>query len=82
MKKFKKVEDMNKKQLEKQLKPIKNGINNANKKPLRKLQFLKKLALKQKKYKIKELHKKTSNTKLVCMHTSGKIFDFNVLKML
>ena len=39
---------MNKKQLEKQLKPIENGINNANKKPLRKLQFLKKLNLEAK----------------------------------
>ena len=73
MKRLKHVEDINKKQLEKQLKPFENTIDNANRKAFKKLKFLiykAKEALDD----IKELDKKIDYTKLVCMHANGKIF--------
>ena len=40
---LKNVKDINKKQLEKQLKPTENGINNANTKACKKLKFFNRL---------------------------------------
>ena len=82
MKTLKNVKDINKIQLKKQLKPIENDINNKNMRAFKKLRFFNKLSLEEKETidEIKELDKKTDYTKLVCMHTNGKIFDFNILE--
>ena len=62
--------------MEKQLKPIKNEMDNANVNTFKKWIFLSKLGNIAKKTldEIKELDKRIDYTKLVCVHTNGKIF--------
>ena len=84
MKTLKNVENINKKQLEKQLKHIENDINNANTKTFKKLRFLNRLGTgaKEKLDEIKEIDKEIDYTKLACVHTNGKVFDFNIFSRL
>ena len=76
LKTLKNVEDINKKQLElKQLKHIENDINNANTKTFKKVTFLNRLGTgaKEKLDEINEIDKEIDYTKLVCVHTNGKV---------
>ena len=82
MKKLKNVEDINKKQLEKQLKPIKNGTESVNKNSFKKLRFLNKLGTitKETLDEVNEIDKQFNYTKLVSVHTNGKVFEFGILR--
>ena len=73
-----------KSKLKKQLKPIENDLDNANKKAFKKLRFLNGLSFKAKEAldEIRELDKKNFYTKLVCVHTNGKLFEFNIFRRL
>ena len=84
LKTLKNVEDINKKQLEKQLKHIENDINNVNTKTFKKLTFLNRLGpgAKEKLDEIKEIDKEIDYTKLVCVHKNRKVFDFNIFSRL
>ena len=66
--------------MEKQLKPMKNGIDNANANALEKIRVLNKLSTVAKETldEIKELDKKIDYTNLICVHTNGKTFDFSI----
>ena len=68
----------------KRLKSIENHRNNVNKSVFKKLGCLNKLSLKPKEIldEIKELDKEIDYTKLICIHTNGKIFDFNIFRRL
>ena len=81
LKRIKNTEDTIKDQIKSQLKPIENDINNAIRLPFKKLRILCKLSLEAKEIlnKIQELSNETDYTKLICVHTNGKIFDFNIL---
>ena len=81
LKRIKNTEDTIKDQIKSQLKPTENDINNAIRLPFKKLRILCKLSLEAKEIlnKIQELSNETDYTKLICVHTNGKIFDFNIL---
>ena len=70
--------------MKKQLKPIENDISYANAKAFEKLGFLNRLdtGAIERLNEIKELDKEIGYTKLVCVHTNGKVFDFNIFKRL
>ena len=81
LKRIKNTEDTIKDQIKSQLKPTENDINNAIRLPFQKLRILCKLSLEAKEIlnKIQELSNETDYTKLISVHTNGKIFDFNIL---
>ena len=81
LKRIKNTEDTIKDQIKSQLKPTENDINNAIRLPFQKLRILCKLSLEANEIlnKIQELSSETDYTKLICVHTNGKIFDFNIL---
>ena len=76
LEKLKKVEEIDKNQLEKQLKPIENNINNASTTAFKKLRFL----IKQSNIAKKKLNREIDYAKLVCVHRNGKMFDFDIFR--
>ena len=81
LKRLKNSEDTTKDQIKSQLKPIENGVDSANKNAFKKLKFLSGLSLEAKERfnEIKKINEKIDYTKLVCVHTNGKIFNFTFL---
>ena len=73
MKRLKNTEDTTKDQIKSQLKPIENSVN-----------FLNRLGAdaKEKLDEIKKIDKEINYTKLVCVHTNGKAFDYNIFRRL
>ena len=66
--------------MEKQLRPIENEVKNTNTKPFEKLGFLNSLGsdARESLDKIKKIDKEIDYTKLVCVHTNGKVLNFNI----
>ena len=82
MKILKKIEGTIKDQIKSHLKPIENDINNPNKLAFKKIGFSNKTILEANEIlnRIKGLGNKTDYTKLFCVNTNGKIFDFNIFQ--
>ena len=59
---------------------IKNELDKRNELPFKRLNVKSKVGLDPKRmiYKIKKLYKDIDYAKLVCVHTNGKIYDFNI----
>ena len=66
------------------MKPIENYINNANAKAFKKLGFLNRLGTgaKERVDEIKKIDKEFDYTRLVCVHSNGKVFGFNIFRRL
>ena len=79
---LKKIEGTIKDQIKSQLKPIENDINNPNKLAFKKTGFSNKAILEANEIlnRIKGLGNKIDYTKLFCVNTNGKIFDFNIFQ--
>ena len=75
LKRLKNIDDTTKYQIKIQLKPIENDINNPN-------EFSNKTILEVTEIlnKIKGLGNKIDYTKIFCVNTNGKIFDFHIFQ--
>ena len=84
MKRLKNVDDINKKQLEKLLKPIKYETERANWNTSEKLRFLNKLGTIAKELinEIREIDQQIDYIKLISVYTNGKIYNFNIFRRL
>ena len=82
LKRLKNVEDINKKQLEKQLKPIKYEIERANWNAFKKLRFLNKLGTIANELinEVREIDQQIDYIKLISVYTNGKIYNFNIFR--
>ena len=88
MKRLKSIENkneeqqLNKQQLNNQLNLVKN--DSVDKESLNKLKFLSKKDQdpKEKYNEIKEINNEIDYSKLVCVHTNGKIYDFTIFRRL
>ena len=82
LRRLKNLEDVNKKQLEKQLKTIKN--DSYNEIIVKRLKFINRLGPDAIEIldEIKEQDKEIDYTKLVCTHRNGKVYGFNIFRRL
>ena len=81
---LKHIEDTTKDQSKSQLKPIENDVKSTKKNAFKTLKLISELSLEAKERfdEIKWLDRKIDYIKLVCVHTNGKMFDFNIFTRL